>query len=138
MLAEGAPSRLTDPAISGWWSTTCELAASWTSAGAELLRGRGLDFHDPWGNHVQVVQYSDMQFSKSPPVLAGMGLGKAAEVARRARRAAREGPRLGALEGGGRVLQRRGDHRPGLADRLGVAPGSSRSGCARARPTRRA
>jgi lactoylglutathione lyase len=43
-------------------------------AGAEILRGRGLDFRDPWGNHVQVVQYSDIQFSKSPTVLAGMGL----------------------------------------------------------------
>ena len=32
------------------------------------------DFHDPWGNHVQVVQYSDIQFSKIPSVLAGMGL----------------------------------------------------------------
>jgi catechol 2,3-dioxygenase-like lactoylglutathione lyase family enzyme len=43
-------------------------------AGAELLGGRGLDFRDPWGNHVQVVQYSDIQFSKAPAVLAGMGL----------------------------------------------------------------
>ena len=43
-------------------------------AGAEILRGRGLDFRDPWGNHVQVVQYSDIQFSKTPAVLAGMGL----------------------------------------------------------------
>jgi lactoylglutathione lyase len=43
-------------------------------AGAEILGGRGLDFHDPWGNHVQVVQYSDIQFSKTPEVLAGMGL----------------------------------------------------------------
>jgi catechol 2,3-dioxygenase-like lactoylglutathione lyase family enzyme len=43
-------------------------------AGAEILGGRGLDFHDPWGNHVQVVQYSDIQFSKAPEVLAGMGL----------------------------------------------------------------
>jgi catechol 2,3-dioxygenase-like lactoylglutathione lyase family enzyme len=34
----------------------------------------GLDFHDPWGNRVQVVQYSDIQFSKTPEVLAGMGL----------------------------------------------------------------
>jgi catechol 2,3-dioxygenase-like lactoylglutathione lyase family enzyme len=42
--------------------------------GAEILHGRGLDFHDPWGNHVQVVQYSDIQFSKTPEVLAGMGL----------------------------------------------------------------
>jgi hypothetical protein len=43
-------------------------------AGAEILRGRGLDFRDPWGNHVQVVQYSDIQFSKTAEVLAGMGL----------------------------------------------------------------
>ena len=43
-------------------------------AGVELLGGRGLDFRDPWGNHIQVVQYSDIQFSKSPGVLAGMGL----------------------------------------------------------------
>jgi catechol 2,3-dioxygenase-like lactoylglutathione lyase family enzyme len=32
------------------------------------------DFHDPWGNHVQVVQYSEIQFSKIPSVLSGMGL----------------------------------------------------------------
>jgi lactoylglutathione lyase len=43
-------------------------------AGAEILRGRGLDFRDPWGNRVQVVEYSDIQFSKTPAVLAGMGL----------------------------------------------------------------
>jgi lactoylglutathione lyase len=43
-------------------------------AGAEILPGRGLDFHDPWGNRVQVVEYSEIQFSKTPEVLAGMGL----------------------------------------------------------------
>jgi catechol 2,3-dioxygenase-like lactoylglutathione lyase family enzyme len=43
-------------------------------AGTEILPGRGLDFRDPWGNHVQVVQYSDIQFSKTAAVLAGMGL----------------------------------------------------------------
>jgi len=42
--------------------------------GAEIIPSRGLDFRDPWGNHVQVVQYSDVQFSKLPNVLAGMGL----------------------------------------------------------------
>ena len=26
-------------------------------AGAEILPGRGLDFIDPWGNHIQVVEY---------------------------------------------------------------------------------
>jgi predicted enzyme related to lactoylglutathione lyase len=43
-------------------------------AGADILPGRGLDFRDPWGNHVQVVEYSEIQFSKTPEVLAGMGL----------------------------------------------------------------
>ena len=32
------------------------------------------DFHDPWGNRLQVVQYSEIQFSKTPAVLAGMEL----------------------------------------------------------------
>ena len=44
-------------------------------AGAEILPGRGLDFRDPWGNHVQVVEYADVQFSKTHEVLQGMGLG---------------------------------------------------------------
>ena len=43
-------------------------------AGAEILPGRGLDFRDPWGNHVQVVDYRDVQFTKAPWVLRGMGL----------------------------------------------------------------
>jgi lactoylglutathione lyase len=43
-------------------------------AGAEVLPGRFLDFRDPWGNHVQVVQYGDIQFTKAPEVLRGMGL----------------------------------------------------------------
>jgi catechol 2,3-dioxygenase-like lactoylglutathione lyase family enzyme len=41
---------------------------------AEMLGGRGLDFRDPWGNHVQVVEYGDIQFSKTEAVLRGMGL----------------------------------------------------------------
>jgi catechol 2,3-dioxygenase-like lactoylglutathione lyase family enzyme len=44
------------------------------AAGAEILTGRGLDFVDPWGNHLQVVAYGDIQFSKTPEVLRGMGL----------------------------------------------------------------
>src|SRR5215208_364435 len=41
----------------------------------EILPGRGLDFLDPWGNRWQIVQYSDVQFTKAPEVLRGMGLG---------------------------------------------------------------
>ncbi|HEX2728752.1 MAG TPA: VOC family protein [Rubrobacteraceae bacterium] len=42
--------------------------------GVEILPGRGLDFLDPWGNHWQVVQYSEIQFTKAPEILRGMGL----------------------------------------------------------------
>ena len=42
--------------------------------GVEILPGRGLDFLDPWGNHWQVVDYSEIQFTKAPDVLRGMGL----------------------------------------------------------------
>jgi catechol 2,3-dioxygenase-like lactoylglutathione lyase family enzyme len=38
------------------------------------VTGRGLDFHDPWGNLIQVVDYRDVQFTKTEPVLQGMGL----------------------------------------------------------------
>jgi len=34
----------------------------------------GLDFLDPWGNHIQVVEYEDIQFTKDEAVLHGMGL----------------------------------------------------------------
>src|SRR3712207_4134966 len=43
-------------------------------AGAEILAGRGLDFRDPWGNHVQLVEYGRIQFSKLSSVLDGMGV----------------------------------------------------------------
>jgi lactoylglutathione lyase len=43
-------------------------------AGVEILPGRGLDFRDPWGNHIQVVQYDQVQFTKTDTVLRGMGL----------------------------------------------------------------
>jgi len=43
-------------------------------AGVEIRPGRGLDFLDPWGNNIQVVDYSDIQFTKAPEVLRGMGL----------------------------------------------------------------
>jgi catechol 2,3-dioxygenase-like lactoylglutathione lyase family enzyme len=36
--------------------------------------GRGLDFHDPWGNQIQVVDYRDIQFAKTDEVLQAMGL----------------------------------------------------------------
>jgi lactoylglutathione lyase len=49
-------------------------------AGAEILPGRGLDFRDPWGNHVQVVQYDEVQFTKAEHVLRGMGVDRLAKT----------------------------------------------------------
>jgi len=43
-------------------------------AGVEIQPGRGLDFLDPWGNNIQVVGYRDIQFTKAPEILRGMGL----------------------------------------------------------------
>jgi lactoylglutathione lyase len=43
--------------------------------GVEILPGRGLDFIDPWGNRIQVVEYRDIQFTKAPEVLDAMALG---------------------------------------------------------------
>jgi lactoylglutathione lyase len=40
-------------------------------AGAEV---RGNDFLDPWGNRIQVVAYPDVQYTKAPEILEGMGL----------------------------------------------------------------
>jgi lactoylglutathione lyase len=43
-------------------------------AGVDVSPGRALDFRDPWGNYVQVVDYRDIQFTKAPEVLRGMRL----------------------------------------------------------------
>jgi catechol 2,3-dioxygenase-like lactoylglutathione lyase family enzyme len=50
------------------------LHAALELAGAEILPSRGLDFLDPWGNHIQVVEYRDIQYTKAPEVLAAMAL----------------------------------------------------------------
>lgn len=46
-----------------------------TALGIELLPGEGVEFRDPWGNRIQLVDYQNIQFSKAPAVLAAMGLG---------------------------------------------------------------
>jgi hypothetical protein len=43
-------------------------------AGVTLLDGPFLDFRDPWGNRVEIVGYDNIQFTKAPNVLRGMGL----------------------------------------------------------------
>ncbi len=43
------------------------------AAGATMVGDH--DFLDPWGNRWQVVDYRDVQYTKAPRILAGMGLG---------------------------------------------------------------
>jgi len=43
-------------------------------AGVETLPGPFLDFRDPWGNRIEIVAYENVQFTKAPNVLRGMGL----------------------------------------------------------------
>jgi lactoylglutathione lyase len=42
------------------------------AAGVDIFGGNS--FRDPWGNQVQVVAYQDIQFTKTPEILRGMGL----------------------------------------------------------------
>lgn len=50
-------------------------------AGVKMLPGRFLDFRDPWGNRIEVVGYDNIQFTKAPNVLRGMGLTRLAKNA---------------------------------------------------------
>ena len=42
--------------------------------GLDLLPGPFLDFRDPWGNRIEIIAYENVQFTKAPHVLRGMGL----------------------------------------------------------------
>jgi len=42
--------------------------------GVRILPGPFLDFYDPWGNRIEIVGYENIQFTKAPHVLRGMGL----------------------------------------------------------------
>jgi lactoylglutathione lyase len=44
------------------------------AAGVAVPGSGGLAFEDPWGNRVEVVDYADVQFSKTPEVLGALGL----------------------------------------------------------------
>jgi hypothetical protein len=48
--------------------------AAMHEAGIDVSERGSLDFHDPWGNQVQVVDYRDIQFIKAPEVLRVLGL----------------------------------------------------------------
>ena len=42
--------------------------------GVTFLDGPFMDFHDPWGNRVEITTYAKIQFTKADHVLRGMGL----------------------------------------------------------------
>jgi lactoylglutathione lyase len=60
-------------------------------AGVEMLPGPFLDFRDPWGNRIEIIGYDNIQFSKAPNVLRGMGLGHLAKNAKAIKELAEKG-----------------------------------------------
>jgi lactoylglutathione lyase len=50
------------------------VARTLESAGISQIEGSFLDFRDPWGNRIEIVDYKSIQFTKAPNVLRGMGL----------------------------------------------------------------
>ena len=68
--ATASPTRSATSASSS--TTAAAVLAAAREAGVEIFGGNS--FRDPWGNHVQVVEYGDVQFTKTPEILRGMGL----------------------------------------------------------------
>jgi len=50
------------------------LRAALEEAGVQVSHPPSLDFRDPWGNHVQAVDYREVQFTKAPEIAAAMGI----------------------------------------------------------------
>jgi catechol 2,3-dioxygenase-like lactoylglutathione lyase family enzyme len=48
--------------------------AALEAAGVPLTRAPNCSFRDPWGNHVQVVDYREIQFTKTDGILSAMGV----------------------------------------------------------------
>lgn len=44
------------------------------AAGATVPEGRPFNFLDPWGNHIEIVEYRDVQFTKGNQVLDALGV----------------------------------------------------------------
>jgi hypothetical protein len=72
-----ALERAAEPVAAGHYGLVvddqAEVVRRAREAGARMIGGH--DFLDPWGNHWQVVEYRDVQFTKTDRVLEGMGLG---------------------------------------------------------------
>ena len=73
-----ALERAAEPVAAGHYGLVvddqAEVVRRAREAGARMIGGH--DFLDPWGNHWQVVDYRDVQFTKTERVLEGMGLGE--------------------------------------------------------------
>src|ERR1700724_955009 len=65
------------------------------AAGVTLLDGLFLDFRDPWGNRVEIVGYDNVQFTKAPNVLRGMGLTHLAKNEKAKKELAKKGMAVG-------------------------------------------
>ena len=50
------------------------VAEALRNMGVKLLPGPFMDFLDPWGNRIEIIEYEGIQFTKAPYVLKGMGL----------------------------------------------------------------
>ena len=59
--------------------------AALSATGVKILPGRFLDFLDPWGNRIEIVGYDNIQFTKAPHVLRGMGFADLAKTLRPSR-----------------------------------------------------
>ena len=53
-----------------------KVLAALNEMGVELLPGPFMDFLDPWGNRIEIVDYESIQFIKAPYVLRGRGVGE--------------------------------------------------------------
>jgi len=74
-LAEGRTQSADDHRHFGLVVDSKETArAALTEAGVGVSSPPRLLFQDPWGNNVEVVEYGDIQFTKAPEILTGMGL----------------------------------------------------------------
>ena len=65
------------------------------AAGVALIGGPFLDFRDPWGNRIEIVGYDNIQFTKAPNVLRGMGLTHLAKNERAKKELAEKGMSVG-------------------------------------------
>jgi catechol-2,3-dioxygenase len=50
------------------------VASALDAMGVKLLPGPFMDFLDPWGNRIEIIDYAGIQFTKAHHVLKGMGL----------------------------------------------------------------